>query len=189
VRSLGNDIRLAVDDAGAGVANFGHIVELGPDFVKLDNGLIRRVNGNLGRQALVVGMRHFARTAGCRLIAEWIETEAEARTLIQLGVKFGQGYGTGGPSPLRAAIDVAHCHGALAACRGSDASAARYACCGMGLVISFARESPSGRTSSPTRSRLTSATMMCPISVLTIVKIPRSCIRCVCAWLSSVGVR
>jgi PAS domain S-box-containing protein len=100
VRSLGHDIRLAVDDAGAGVANFGHIVELGPDFVKLDRGLTRRVNGNLGRQALVVGMRHFARTAGCRLIAEGIETEDEARTLTDLGVEFGQGYLFGRPEPI-----------------------------------------------------------------------------------------
>jgi EAL domain-containing protein (putative c-di-GMP-specific phosphodiesterase class I) len=100
VRSLGHDIRLAVDDAGAGVANFGHIVELGPDFVKLDSGLTRRVNGNLGRQALVVGMRHFARTAGCRLIAEGIETEDEARTLTDLGVEFGQGYLFGRPLPI-----------------------------------------------------------------------------------------
>jgi PAS domain S-box-containing protein len=100
VRSLGHDIRLAVDDAGAGVANFGHIVELGPDFVKLDSGLTRRVNGNLGRQALVVGMRHFARTAGCRLIAEGIETEEEARTLTDLGVEFGQGYLFGRPVPI-----------------------------------------------------------------------------------------
>ena len=97
VRSLGNDIRLAVDDAGAGVANFGHIIELGPDLVKLDIGLIRRVNVNLGRQALVVGMRHFARTAGCRLIAEGIETREEARTLTELGVEFGQGYLFGRP--------------------------------------------------------------------------------------------
>ena len=29
-------VRVAVDDAGAGVANFGHIVELRPAFVKLD---------------------------------------------------------------------------------------------------------------------------------------------------------
>ena len=92
VRSLGRDIRLAVDDAGAGVANFGHIIELGADFVKLDTSLVRRVNGNLGRQALVVGMRHFARASGCRLVAEGIETEDEARTLAQLGVEFGQGY-------------------------------------------------------------------------------------------------
>ena len=77
VRDLGPDIRLAVDDAGAGVANFGHIIDLRPDYVKLDISLVRRVNANIGRQAMVVGMRHFSRTAGCRLIAEGIETEDE----------------------------------------------------------------------------------------------------------------
>jgi EAL domain-containing protein (putative c-di-GMP-specific phosphodiesterase class I) len=99
VRSLGGDVRLAVDDAGAGIANFGHILELGADFVKLDISLVRRVNANLGRQALVVAMRHFARTAGCRLVAEGIETAEEARTLTELGVEFGQGYWFGRPEP------------------------------------------------------------------------------------------
>jgi EAL domain-containing protein (putative c-di-GMP-specific phosphodiesterase class I) len=100
IRELGNDIRVAVDDAGAGVANFGHIIDLRPDFVKLDFSLVRRVNANLGRQALVVGMRHFARTAGCRLIAEGVETVEEARTLTALGVEFGQGYLFGHPEPV-----------------------------------------------------------------------------------------
>ncbi len=98
VRELGNDVRLAVDDAGAGVANFGHIIELDPDFVKLDMSLVRRVNAHLGRQALVVAMRHFGRSAGCRLVAEGIETELEAGTLLQLGVEFGQGYLFGRPA-------------------------------------------------------------------------------------------
>ena len=102
IRALGRDVRLAVDDAGAGVANFGHIIELRPDFVKLDIGLVRRVNVDLGRQALVVAMRHFARTAGCRLIAEGIETEDEARTLTGFGVEFGQGYLLGRPQPVEA---------------------------------------------------------------------------------------
>ena len=99
IRPLGNDVRVAVDDAGAGVANFGHIIELGPDFVKLDISLVRRVNANMGRQAMVVGMRHFSRTAGCRLIAEGVETEEEAATLRGLGVEFGQGYHFGRPAP------------------------------------------------------------------------------------------
>ncbi len=97
IRSLGRDIRLAVDDAGAGVANFSHIIDLRPDFVKLDISLVRRVNANLGRQAMVVGMRHFSRTAGCRLIAEGVETEEEAATLRALSVEFGQGYLFGHP--------------------------------------------------------------------------------------------
>ena len=52
----------------------------------------RDVNRDLGRQALVVGMRHFARQAGCLLLAEGIETEPEARTLAKFAVELGQGY-------------------------------------------------------------------------------------------------
>jgi PAS domain S-box-containing protein len=102
VRDLGHDVRLAVDDAGAGVANFTHIMELRPDFVKLDISLVRRVNVDPGRQALVVAMRHFSRASGCRLIAEGVETEEEARALTELGVEFGQGYWFGRPDRAEA---------------------------------------------------------------------------------------
>jgi EAL domain-containing protein (putative c-di-GMP-specific phosphodiesterase class I) len=97
VRALGHDVRLAVDDAGAGIANFGHIIELRPNIVKLDISLVRGVNADLGRQAMVVGMRHFALEAGCRLLAEGVETQAEADTLLALGVDLGQGYLFGHP--------------------------------------------------------------------------------------------
>jgi EAL domain-containing protein (putative c-di-GMP-specific phosphodiesterase class I) len=55
VQRLGPDVRLAVDDAGAGVANFTHLVELQPAFVKIDASLVRGVNTDLGRQAVVAG--------------------------------------------------------------------------------------------------------------------------------------
>ena len=71
-----------------------------PDFVKLDISLVRHVNNDLGRQALVVAMRQFARSSGCRLVGEGVETELEASTLAQLGVEFGQGYLFGRPEPL-----------------------------------------------------------------------------------------
>jgi EAL domain-containing protein (putative c-di-GMP-specific phosphodiesterase class I) len=44
-------------------------------------------------------MRHFARIAGCRLVAEGIETEAEAATLRAFDVEYGQGYLLGRPAP------------------------------------------------------------------------------------------
>lgn len=97
--AMGGDVRLAVDDAGGGIANFGHIVELRAHFVKLDVSFVRGVNINLGRQALVVAMRYFARTAGCRLVGEGVETEDEAWALTQLGIEFGQGYWFGRPEP------------------------------------------------------------------------------------------
>ena len=61
--------------------------------------LVRRVNAHLGRQALVTAMRQFARSAGCRLVAEGIETPEERDTLRSLGVEFGQGYLLGRPEP------------------------------------------------------------------------------------------
>ena len=104
IESLGGSIRTAVDDAGAGIANFAHIVELRPDFVKLDIGLVRGVDADPGRQAIVVAMGHFARASGCLLIAEGVETAAEAATIAALGVDFGQGYWYGRPATVDAII-------------------------------------------------------------------------------------
>ena len=100
------DCQLAVDDAGAGYTSLNHILELRPDFVKLDISLVRDVDTNPARQAMVAGMCHFAVQSGTTLIAEGIETEAEAETLRHLGVPLGegqmlaQGYLFGRPSSL-----------------------------------------------------------------------------------------
>jgi EAL domain-containing protein (putative c-di-GMP-specific phosphodiesterase class I) len=96
---LGPGVRLAVDDAGAGVANFNHLVGLRPDFVKIDAGLVRGVDADPSRRAVVVGLIHFAAEAGCQVIAEGIETAAERATVAELGVTLGQGYLLARPAP------------------------------------------------------------------------------------------
>ncbi|MGP1674436.1 MAG: EAL domain-containing protein, partial [Candidatus Limnocylindrales bacterium] len=97
IRRVGSDIRYAVDDAGAGFASFRHILELRPDFVKLDIGLVRDIDHDDVRQALVAGIVYFAQKSGCHLIAEGIETAAERDQIRELGVTLGQGYLLGRP--------------------------------------------------------------------------------------------
>jgi EAL domain-containing protein (putative c-di-GMP-specific phosphodiesterase class I) len=92
--------KLAVDDAGAGYAGLRHILELRPQFVKLDISLVRHVDTDPARQAMVAGMAHFARNAGCELIAEGIESEEELKELVRLGAHLGQGYLFGKPGPI-----------------------------------------------------------------------------------------
>jgi PAS domain S-box-containing protein len=99
VLRLGPDVRLAVDDAGAGVANFHHLVELRPNFVKIDVSLVRGVDTDVSRQAVVAGILHFAAAANCQVIAEGIETVAELAMVSELGVTLGQGYLLGRPAP------------------------------------------------------------------------------------------
>ncbi|MHB8893412.1 MAG: EAL domain-containing protein [Candidatus Limnocylindrales bacterium] len=98
---LGPTVRLAVDDAGAGYASFRHILELAPDLVKLDIGLIRRIDGDPARQALIAGMGYFAVKRKLRLVAEGIETPAELKALRGLAIPYGQGYLLGRPQDGR----------------------------------------------------------------------------------------
>lgn len=104
IAGLGYPVRLSVDDAGAGFASFRHIVELRPDYVKIDIGLVRAIDADPVRAALVAGMVYFALRTDAELIAEGIETDAELATLRSLAVDLGQGYLLGRPAPI-AAVD------------------------------------------------------------------------------------
>jgi EAL domain-containing protein (putative c-di-GMP-specific phosphodiesterase class I) len=96
--------RIAVDDVGAGYAGLRHILEIEPDILKLDISLVRGVDADPTKGALVGSMVAFASRVGCVVLAEGVETEAEAEMLLRLGVGFGQGYLFGRPQPLAGAV-------------------------------------------------------------------------------------
>jgi EAL domain-containing protein (putative c-di-GMP-specific phosphodiesterase class I) len=99
VASLGANVTLAVDDAGAGYASLRHILELAPRKVKVDIGLVRGIDSDPARQALIAGLGFFALKRNIQLVAEGIETAAELTTLRSLGVNEGQGFFLGRPVP------------------------------------------------------------------------------------------
>lgn len=90
-------LRWAIDDAGAGYASLRHILELRPQFVKLDRQLIAGIALDPARQALVAGLLHFSEAVGTTLIGEGIETAAERVALQGLGLVAGQGWLFGRP--------------------------------------------------------------------------------------------
>lgn len=98
--ALGPKVEFAVDDTGTGFASLRHIVELRPAFVKLDRSLIAGLESDSARQAMIVGLCHFARVTGCRLIVEGIETDTELTVLRGLAIELGQGYLLGRPMPI-----------------------------------------------------------------------------------------
>jgi EAL domain-containing protein (putative c-di-GMP-specific phosphodiesterase class I) len=92
-------IRLAIDDVGAGFSSLRHLLNLRPDFIKIDRSLCRRVNEGPAR-ALLEGLVAFSSQIGAAVVAEGIETREELRGLQQIGVTFGQGYLLGAPAPM-----------------------------------------------------------------------------------------
>lgn len=97
---LGGDVRLAIDDAGAGFASMNHILALQPDEVKLDRLWVCGVDHDVARSALVSGMVSFADATETTLIAEGVETEAEAERLVDLGLRYAQGFHLGRPASV-----------------------------------------------------------------------------------------
>ena len=98
VRQRGS--RLAIDDTGAGFASLQHILRLAPDLIKIDMSLTRGIDGNQAQHALAGALISFAAEIHASIIAEGIETAAEAAALRPLGAHYGQGYYLGPPAPL-----------------------------------------------------------------------------------------
>ncbi len=86
------DYQIAIDDAGAGYSGLNLISDVNPHYIKLDMKLIRCLDTDSVKYALVKGMVEFSKVSKISLIAEGIETFDELETLINLGVQYGQGY-------------------------------------------------------------------------------------------------
>jgi EAL domain-containing protein (putative c-di-GMP-specific phosphodiesterase class I) len=90
LRELG--FRIAIDDLGGGHARMGTFTPLDTDFVKLDMSLVRDVEKHPMKQRLVKSVTDLCRAQGMKVIGEGVETEAEARVLVDLGCDLLQGY-------------------------------------------------------------------------------------------------
>ena len=82
----------AIDDFGAGYSGLNLLAEFQTDLVKLDMGLIRHIDQNKGRQAIVKGIVQVCNDLEITVIAEGVETYEELSILQSFGIELFQGY-------------------------------------------------------------------------------------------------
>lgn len=97
-RSVG--IKFALDDTGAGYASLQTVMQVEPDYIKVDAALIRSIDSDIARQALVRALNALAMDTNAVVIAEGVETLAELNAIRAIGVPLGQGFFLGKPGPL-----------------------------------------------------------------------------------------
>ena len=66
--------------------------QLKPNYIKLDQGFIKNINGSPGKQQTLKKLVAVARSLGAQLIAKGVETEKELKKLYELGVYSVQGF-------------------------------------------------------------------------------------------------
>lgn len=83
---------IAIDDVGSCYSGLNVIANTKPRYIKIDMALVRGIDKDPMRQALLKGLVEMANHTSFELIAEGIETEDELELLMKLGIDYGQGY-------------------------------------------------------------------------------------------------
>jgi EAL domain-containing protein (putative c-di-GMP-specific phosphodiesterase class I) len=91
---------VCIDDFGAGAAAFRMLRVLPVDYVKVDGHYVTRSVESRRDRGFVSAMVDLAATVGAKVIAERVETEAQASLMRDLGVGYGQGWLFGRPGAL-----------------------------------------------------------------------------------------
>ena len=84
--------KTAIDDFGAGYAGMKLLSDFQPDLIKIDMDLIRHVDSNKPRQAIVRSLVSLCAEMQITVVAEGIETAGERDFLQDAGIRLMQGY-------------------------------------------------------------------------------------------------
>lgn len=84
--------KIAIDDFGSGYNSEAMLLEITPDFIKIDMEIVREIHKDLNRQDIIKNLISYASKRGIKIVAEGIETKDELKKLIELGVDYVQGF-------------------------------------------------------------------------------------------------
>jgi diguanylate cyclase (GGDEF)-like protein/PAS domain S-box-containing protein len=91
-------VRLVLDDFGTGYSSFQHLKDFPIDMVKIDRSFVANVGRGKQDAAIVASVVSMASALGMGVIAEGVESEAQADVLRELGCPLAQGFHLGPPA-------------------------------------------------------------------------------------------
>ncbi|WP_288989229.1 GGDEF domain-containing phosphodiesterase [uncultured Sphingopyxis sp.] len=97
IRALG--CAIAIDDFGTGYSSLSLLARLPIDYLKIDNGFTRTIDGSDRDRIVVRAIVDLARALGLLVVAEGVENERQLERLRELGVATWQGFLKSGPVP------------------------------------------------------------------------------------------
>jgi diguanylate cyclase (GGDEF)-like protein/PAS domain S-box-containing protein len=111
-------VSVAIDDFGTGYSSLAYLHRFPVHTIKIDQSFVKEIHDEHGHYPVVLAIISIARGLGLNLIAEGVETDAQARYLRANGCLTMQGYLYYRPMPLGRFIDVLRAQGVPAGAPG-----------------------------------------------------------------------
>lgn len=90
-------VKIAVDDFGSGFSNFNLLLEIVPDYIKIDGEIIKRICEDEKARKMAETIIGFAKHLGAKTIAEYVANEQIYNKCLELGIDEFQGFYLGQP--------------------------------------------------------------------------------------------
>jgi len=85
-------VRIAIDDFGSGYSNFSYIIDIKPDYLKIDGSLIKNIDVDKESYILVKAIVELAKGLSIKTIAEFVRSDEVFEVCKKLGIDEFQGY-------------------------------------------------------------------------------------------------
>jgi EAL domain-containing protein (putative c-di-GMP-specific phosphodiesterase class I) len=101
LRELG--LEIALDDIGLGQSNFKMLLDVDPDYLKVDRFFVEGCSRDPRRRAVIASLQQLATDFEAELVAEGVSDASDAETLRAIGVTLMQGFQFAQPMTLEEA--------------------------------------------------------------------------------------
>ena len=91
--------KIAIDDFGVHYSNLARLIEIQPDYLKIDGWFIKNIIKNHKAYLVTKAIIELSHSLNAEVIAEFVSEENIQAKVLEMGVEHSQGYFIGRPDP------------------------------------------------------------------------------------------